>query len=1039
MTRANMDSDAPIYPPPPGRLSLSVAVCMALVLIGATAAMAASDPLPEVRVEPGMHTAAITAAALDNTGQYLLTGGADATARLWDMQTQHLAYTWHLPSVRAGATQITAVALSAEGSAIAVGLESKSPTPAAGELLLLDRHRPYLLQRLEGNFANLRLLRFSGGRAAELWALTAKEGLRVLDIRTGKVVQHLTDCAGYYIAADVDSAGRLITACSDGMLHLYDARLTALAQGAAHADVASLRFSPDGQRVAVGYKDQLLLEVRSGQNLTVLSQPSVAGISDGDLRTVAWSASGETLFASGLWRRNGQYAIRRWGGRGTGEPSDAQVGAAGVNTLTPLAGRTQQQQQQHKGRDRGVLIDPAGIPDSLVVGTADHELLLLPPSGAATSWQRRRTASFVPDELLVDGSGGRVTFTLGTTPPRSMQFAVLEHALRPSGFADTRVHPPQLTGSGLAISDWKDQVRLLFNGHLFNLPAGNRVRRLALAPEERAVALATDELLLLVDAQGAQRWRASLTGSVSALNFSWDGRLVVAALADGSVRWYQASDGSLLLSLLCSEDGTNWIAWTPSGYYDASAGGDELLGWRLERPGALPDFFRMARLQESLHRPDIVERVLVTTDERHAIGEANAASGLSTQPLSTLLPPVVTMESLKDGAEVRSAQLSIGVRVRSLSGQPIIAVRAIVRDSLGRSQRVSSEPTGERAHLPAGSSTVYNLSLTLPPQDCELIVLAETSYSISEPAIVHLRWRGPPGPGVLQRADLYVLAIGVSRYSQPRLRLDYPAKDAQDIAALLNGQQGKLYGAVRVHKLIDTDATRARILQELSWLHRSATSDDVAVVFLAGHGGNDFQTNKYYFYPYEADPGQPQDTLLAGSELRAALSTIKAKTILFLDSCHSGNVVESRSSGSSDGLTRFANQIASIDSNIVVYTASTGGQSARESRDWNNGVFTKAVLEGLRGRADSRGTGYVSVSRLESYVGERVRELTSDAQTPATAKPSSTVDYPIAKVPRPLSRRWWFWSALGLGAAAVVTGVLLATEPWRERPPVVLF
>ena len=62
-----------------------------------------------------------------------------------------------------------------------MGLESKSPTPAAGGSYP-GSAPAHLLQRLEGNFANLRLLRFSGGRAAELWAPPRKQGLRVLDI-----------------------------------------------------------------------------------------------------------------------------------------------------------------------------------------------------------------------------------------------------------------------------------------------------------------------------------------------------------------------------------------------------------------------------------------------------------------------------------------------------------------------------------------------------------------------------------------------------------------------------------------------------------------------------------------------------------------------------------------------------------------------------------------------------------------------------------------------------------------------------------------
>ena len=54
-----------------------------------------------------------------------------------------------------------------------------------------------------------------------------------------------------------------------------------------------------------------------------------------------------------------------------------------------------------------------------------------------------------------------------------------------------------------------------------------------------------------------------------------------------------------------------------------------------------------------------------------------------------------------------------------------------------------------------------------------------------------------------------------------------------------------------------------------------------------------------------------------------------------------------------------------------------------------------ALLEGLRGKADFRRTGRVTVNMLDLYVSERVRELTDGAQTPATAKPITIPDFPV--------------------------------------------
>ena len=84
--------------------------------------------------------------------------------------------------------------------------------------------------------------------------------------------------------------------------------------------------------------------------------------------------------------------------------------------------------------------------------------------------------------------------------------------------------------------------------------------------------------LRLFTQDGAQVWEKRTPGAVWGVNVSGDGRWVVAALGDGSVRWYRASDGQEQLALFVHGDHERWIAWTPTGYYDTSMGGENLVG-----------------------------------------------------------------------------------------------------------------------------------------------------------------------------------------------------------------------------------------------------------------------------------------------------------------------------------------------------------------------------------------------------------------------------------------------------------------------------
>lgn len=83
------------------------------------------------------------------------------------------------------------------------------------------------------------------------------------------------------------------------------------------------------------------------------------------------------------------------------------------------------------------------------------------------------------------------------------------------------------------------------------------------------------------------------------------------------------------------------------------------------------------------------------------------------------------------------------------------------------------------------------------------------------------------------------------------------AKDAQDFAEVIQEQEyeGGLYRNVSVHLLDDLAnrrATKDKILDELNWLSRSTGPQDIAKVFMAGHGYND-ELGKHYFLPKDYD------------------------------------------------------------------------------------------------------------------------------------------------------------------------------------------
>ena len=54
-----------------------------------------------------------------------------------------------------------------------------------------------------------------------------------------------------------------------------------------------------------------------------------------------------------------------------------------------------------------------------------------------------------------------------------------------------------------------------------------------------------------------------------------------------------------------------WILFTPEGYYDASLGGHDLIGWKVNRgPNDTANFFTARQLRKSLYRPEVIDKII---------------------------------------------------------------------------------------------------------------------------------------------------------------------------------------------------------------------------------------------------------------------------------------------------------------------------------------------------------------------------------------------------------------------------------------------
>jgi WD40 repeat protein len=950
---------------------------------------------PILRVEIGRHTAPIRGISTDARNRFLVTASDDKTARVWELATGRLLRVLR-PYIGAAVDgKLLAVALSPDGSTVAASGWTDMEREKANSIYLFDRESGRLLRRIAGIPDFITHLVYSPDGRWLAATTSDRHGVRLYETSSYRQVGKNSDCDGYGYRSDFDSRGQIVTSCSDGAVRLYQLtesdglRLKAKRTVPSGSRPVGVSFAPDGGKIAVGFRDSTRVVVLSANDLTTLYEPKTAGADGSTFWRVAWSADGRRLYAGGGYPDGGKALIREWADAGLGDVRDSRVATGYVWDFIAL-------------RDGGL----AYATNEPSWGRLDAEGRRVVLSGEdTTNYSPPSDYCALRSRLQLSTDGTYVQYPWWKTV---MGFSVLGRQLQPELAATAQLNSPLITG--LNITDWCGKSAPKLNGKLLQLQVTDESSQsLAIAPDRSRFALGTELALYLFDRNGRRLWLAGPLGETTIVNVSGDGRFVVAGSTDSIIRWHRMADGKELLALFPHPDGKRWVLWTPSGYYDASPGAEELIGWHVNNGrGAAADFFPVGQFRSVYYRPDVVSKILQAGDEQSALREANEEAGRKQQQaaLAQMLPPVVEIVSPADGAEVASGEIAVRFRLRTPSGEPVTEVRALVD---GRPAGAERGLALKAAAAPGESKAAgeRELKVSVPEGESQVSVIASNRFTTSVPATVRVRFRkaaASPAAGASAKPaaaeafeikpKLYVLAVGVSNYADPKLKLGFAAKDAGDFAAAMSRQKGGLYRDVVVRLLTDERASKDEVLDGLDWIRKETTSKDVAMVLLAGHGLND-QNGRYFYLPHNADLEKLLRTGVSFEDIKNTVSALAGKTLFFIDTCHSGNVLATRRALGLD-IMGVVNELSSAENGAVVFAASTGNQYSLENPSWRNGAFTLAVVEGFDGRADYTGRGRITINMLDLYISERVKELTGGRQTPTTAKPNTVPDFPVA-------------------------------------------
>ncbi len=157
-----------------------------------------------------------------------------------------------------------------------------------------------------------------------------------------------------------------------------------------------------------------------------------------------------------------------------------------------------------------------------------------------------------------------------------------------------------------------------------------------------------------------------------------------------------------------------------------------------------------------------------------------------------------------------------------------------------------------------------------------------------------LQWQGPSkaiSTPYLQ-GNYRAVIIGNSTYQDKEgiwRSLKTPSNDADVLASVLHQDYG--FADVTVLK----DAGRRDILLALNDLSSRVEPNDSVLVYYAGHGHLNEETNRGYWIPVDAE-GEDSTTFIRNSTIRDEINIIAEKTkhtLLVSDSCFSGSLLRS--------------------------------------------------------------------------------------------------------------------------------------------------
>ena len=263
-----------------------------------------------------------------------------------------------------------------------------------------------------------------------------------------------------------------------------------------------------------------------------------------------------------------------------------------------------------------------------------------------------------------------------------------------------------------------------------------------------------------------------------------------------------------------------------------------------------------------------------------------------------------------------------------------------------------------------------------------------------------------PLPGYVRRK--YALVVGIGQFKDPSIpRLQYAAKDAKDVAALLADPKHGNFNPADITLLTDEQATRGAILNAMQQIFLQAHEEDLVVTYVSSHGSPAQQDRGLggigYIVTYDANPKNLWIDGLEYKDFAKKTMMIKARRkVTFLDTCFSGEASkrgEKALAIEGIGIDEGTAKMFLSGEGTFVITSSGPNERSWESEKIQNSYFTYYLIDALK-RAKEPPTIKEVFDYLSARVPAAVAREKQAPQHPQMQPADGPGDVRIGVVPR---------------------------------------